>query len=86
MLRQAWGIGVESKRLFSKIMIGMIGIENAMAERNVQDIVHASRKLLERAGMPACMWPYAAPCYCFNHNTEIVKDKVDSSTSKGKEL
>ena len=33
MLRQAWGIGVESKRLFSETMIVVIGIENAVAER-----------------------------------------------------
>ena len=33
MLRQAWGIGEESKRLFSKTTIVMIGVENAVAER-----------------------------------------------------
>ena len=33
MLRQAWGIGVESKRLFSKTTILIIGIKNVVVER-----------------------------------------------------
>ena len=51
---------------------------NAFAERNVQDIVHATRKLLDQAGLPACLWPLAAPCYCFNSNTEVLAENGSS--------
>ena len=41
---------------------------NAIAERNVQDMEIGIRGLLEQAGMPACFWPWAMACYYFCEN------------------
>ena len=41
---------------------------NGIAEVNNRVIIVSTRKLLAQAGLPACWWPYASPCYCFQHN------------------
>ena len=41
---------------------------NAIAERQNSDVLAMTRSSLVAAGLPACFWPYAAPCVCFNDN------------------
>ena len=43
---------------------------NSYAEINNQDIEMMTRAVLSTAGMPACVWPYAAPCVCFLQNIQ----------------
>ena len=38
-----------------------VPVSNAIAERNNQDILNGTKAALETAGLPACVWPYAAP-------------------------
>ncbi len=38
---------------------------NGIAESNSRTILSGTRRLLMQAGLPACWWPYAAPCFCF---------------------
>ena len=45
---------------------------NALIERCNQDILYGTRVLLVQAGLPACFWPYASPCYC--HLENITED------------
>ena len=47
---------------------------NGIAEVNNRVIIASTRKLLAQAGLPACWWPYASPCYCFQHNALLDLD------------
>ena len=48
----------------------LVGISetNGIAESNNKTILTGARRLLCHAGLPACWWPYAAPCYCSLRN------------------
>ena len=41
---------------------------NGVAETTNKTVVSGTRKLLCQAGLPACWWTYAAPCFCFQRN------------------
>ena len=43
---------------------------NPVAERQVRDNLNGTRALLVHAGLPAAVWCYAAPAYCFETNTK----------------
>ena len=51
----------------------LVGISqtNAIAEANNKTIISGSRKLLCHAGLPACWWTYAAPCFSFYKNAML---------------
>ncbi len=51
---------------------------NALIERANQDILQGTRTLLLQAGLPACFWTFAAPCYCLLDNTAEKKETVSS--------
>ena len=47
---------------------------NAIIERCNGDVLAMTRSALIGAGLPACFWPYAAPCVCFNDNSVATDD------------
>ena len=47
---------------------------NAVIERCNEDIIYGLRTLLTQAGLPACFWPYAAPCYTHHENISVDED------------
>ena len=51
----------------------LVGISqtNGIAGANTKTIISLTRKLLCQAGLPACWWTYAAPCFCFAQNVEL---------------
>ena len=50
---------------------------NGVAERAVRDVVEGGRTLLERAGLPSKLWPYAVKCYCFLRNvTRVIEGQT----------
>ena len=48
---------------------------NGIVERSNQLIIGGTVTSMVEAGTPPCYWSYAAPCWCFNYNTERLKDK-----------
>ncbi len=54
---------------------------NGIIERTNQDIVVGSRALLAQAGMPACLWIFAAPCDCLQDN---IADRPNGDVSAWK--
>ncbi len=54
---------------------------NGIIERTNQDIVVGPRALLAQAGMPACLWVFAAPCYCMQDD---VADRPNGDVSAWK--
>ena len=55
---------------------------NGLAERNNQDILSGTRTMLAAAGLPACFWPWAAPCYCMRRNSLVNSQTGESPWSK----
>lgn len=51
----------------------LVGVSqtNGIAEANNKTILSGGRKLLCHAGLPACWWTYATPCYCFTKNAML---------------
>jgi len=49
---------------------------NAIIERQNGELLDGIRVSLLQAGMPACFWPFAAPCYC--HLENIAEDETES--------
>ena len=43
--------------------------------RTNQLIIGGTVTSMVAAGTPPCYWSYAAPCWCFNYNTERIKDR-----------
>ena len=52
---------------------------NALAENRVQDTKNSVRTLLQAAGMPHCMWPYAVRFYCMAENARKLREFNDTS-------
>ncbi len=48
---------------------------NGIAESNNRSILSGTRRLLMQAGLPACWWPYAAPCFCFLESITLAEDQ-----------
>jgi hypothetical protein len=47
---------------------------NGIVERSNQLIIGGTVTSMIAAGLPPCFWSYATPCWCFNYNTERIKD------------
>eukprot|EP00972_Heterocapsa_arctica_P060637 8946423-Heterocapsa_arctica.AAC.1 len=45
---------------------------NAKIERTNLDILEGTRTSMIHAGFPECVWPFAAPTYCFLDNTNTL--------------
>ncbi len=56
---------------------------NSIIERTNQDVKYGTRALLAQAGLPACLWVYAAPCYCMLDNVCTVDSEGKSAWEKG---
>ncbi len=54
---------------------------NTIIESANQDIVIGTLALLALAGMPACLWVFAAPCYCMHDN---ITDRANGEISAWK--
>ncbi len=48
---------------------------NCVAESDNRKILSGSRGLLMQVGLPACCWPYAAPCFCFLESITLSEDQ-----------
>ncbi len=51
---------------------------NSLIERATQDFLQGTRTLLLQAGLPACFWSSAAPCYCLLDNISDKKESVSA--------
>ncbi len=47
---------------------------NGVIERCNSDVVNGVRASTSQAGVPDCLWPEAAPCYCHHDNVTIGED------------
>ena len=52
-----------------------VPVGNAIAERNNPTIMQTTKAVMEIAGAPTCLWPYAAPTVC------LMLDVTDPDTS-----
>ena len=51
-----------------------VPMNNAVIERVNQDVLEGTRTVLVRAGLPVCVWPFAAEYYCIIENSRLRTD------------
>ena len=67
---------------------------NGVAERTVQDVLDGARALMVHAGLPSCVWSYAAPYYSLLRSTRLISgyasvvhgDPADAPEDQGRSM
>ena len=52
---------------------------NAVIERCIQDCQQGIRAMLMEAGLPACFWVLAGPCYCMLENIKEPTEEISKN-------